>query len=665
MLTPPRIPQAVDMLTGEQSQERISWLRGLEALHQQRERADDKLQNARGLETTRFQELDEARRRFQTLQDQIYETRQKLNEFFEQWNTESNRLFSSELIDHALAMIALDEDTGEESSEDGSHATRVLFTVTSALTGYRQLVETLERDLLEATDAAQGELNELQLLTGSKSQQLATLQEEYERKRAEPEYVPPRSSHRIQARRVLAEHGIPAFPLYMLLDFVPGFDSKEAGRIEYMLEDAGLLDALVVAPTQVVDADALLLREKLSDCRLNMDVLTTSGQQSIGLQRWLRFDEAFVGNEQDTPSAEWQTITTTILTTLHQTNNVSVTNLSLAENGVWTHGLLAGQANAGEALCIGKETRLRVKQRELDALETQRTRLAEELQELHQRLAEFERQISQIQEQQGQVRRLLPDSALEEQYAQLSQAKLTLDDINGKYQKARQQTQEARQQYTSFVAQLERESQGIGPLATNTKQVQRALEGTISLRTQARTVQVQFTALVRIWNDYQKDKVSLETAKGNETTSATLYERVRQQALQTRAEFEELQHIAEQTDVEGLGERLRSLREQNEEFSKQLDEAKALFIRADERANNAQTQVTETEEQLQVAHAESVEKRIRFVQLITEYPIEHLVTVQQLVTDDEQKGPLRAAKKCSQTFCMMLMIATYWHEENV
>ncbi|GAC1615050.1 MAG: hypothetical protein NVS4B11_01380 [Ktedonobacteraceae bacterium] len=644
--TIPHMPQAVPMLVGEQSQERISWLRALEALHQQREKTDDKLQNARSLETTRFQELDEARRRFQTIQDRVYETRQKLNEILEQWVAADNRLFTPEIIETSLAMIALDEDTpsGEDISEDGSHAAVVLSTVTGALTGYRQVIEVLERELLDAADQVQGELNELQLLTGSKSQQLSTLQEEYERKRAEPEYIPPRPNRRTQARIELAKQGIIAFPLYTLLDFVPGLAAKEAGRVEYMLEDAGLLDALVVTPTQMADADAILAREGLSDCRLNMDISNSTGQQHTELQRWLRFDETFKDDVQDTTTVEWEATATHILATLGQTQVLATANFSLSENGAWTHGLLTGRAGGGEALCIGKTTRLRVKQRELDALEQQRTRLEEELHHLHQRLAEFEQQLTQLQEQQGQVRRLLPDSGIEEQHAQLSQAKFTLDDVSGKYQKARQQTQETRQLYTSFVAQLERESQGIGPLATSTKQVQHALEGTINLRTQAKTLQVQFSTFIRIWNDYQKDKTSLETARGNEVTSSALYERVRQQAVQTRAEFQELQHIAEQTDVEGLGERLRSLREQNEAFTKQLEDARALFIRADERANNAQEQLTETETQLQLAHSESVEKQVRFTHVLTAYPVEQLGTVQQLVTDDEKMGPIRAAK---------------------
>src|SRR5207302_9213964 len=91
--------------------------------------------------------------------------------------------------------------------------------------------------------------------------------------RAEPEFTPLRPTRHTLARARLAEQGIIALPLYMLLDFTPDIDceSDEAGRIEWMLEDAGLLDALVVAPSQAAQADALLASEGLSDCRLDID----------------------------------------------------------------------------------------------------------------------------------------------------------------------------------------------------------------------------------------------------------------------------------------------------------------------------------------------------------------------------------------------------------
>src|SRR6266704_4393856 len=64
-LSAPAVPPGITALTGVQSEERIAWLHHLEELHQQRDKLETKLQYNRNLETTRFQELDDVRRRFQ------------------------------------------------------------------------------------------------------------------------------------------------------------------------------------------------------------------------------------------------------------------------------------------------------------------------------------------------------------------------------------------------------------------------------------------------------------------------------------------------------------------------------------------------------------------------------------------------------------------------
>ena len=114
------------------------------------------------------------------------------------------------------------------------------------------------------------------------------------------------------------------------------------------------------------------------------------------------------------------------------------------------------------ARSIGKATRLRARQRELDALQQQRAALAADLQELTERLAYFEQQLAQIQEKQTQLRRLLRESGIEDSYAELAQVRTTVDNARSKYQKARVQTQEVRQQYNALLAQQERESRGVG-----------------------------------------------------------------------------------------------------------------------------------------------------------------------------------------------------------
>src|SRR2546427_11495570 len=117
-----------------------------------------------------------------------------------------------------------------------------------AIKQYQQVIDKLEHELAEAANLSQGELNELQLLAGSKQYELSEMQALYEQKLSEPEFTPNHPDRRTLARARLAEHGILALPLYALLDFAPGIDneSDHAGHIEYMLEDAGLLDALVV-----------------------------------------------------------------------------------------------------------------------------------------------------------------------------------------------------------------------------------------------------------------------------------------------------------------------------------------------------------------------------------------------------------------------------------
>src|SRR3989440_11707713 len=75
----------VATLIEAESEDRITWLHRLEGLHQEREKLDSKVQYARTLETTRFQELDEVRHRFESAQDRAYELQRNLNTTLEQF----------------------------------------------------------------------------------------------------------------------------------------------------------------------------------------------------------------------------------------------------------------------------------------------------------------------------------------------------------------------------------------------------------------------------------------------------------------------------------------------------------------------------------------------------------------------------------------------------
>jgi uncharacterized protein (TIGR02680 family) len=619
----PPIPLGVTGLLGPQAEERQQWLRQLEGLHQQRAQLDNKVQNARSLETTRFQELDEVRRHFQAIQDRAYTAQQQFNQALAPFLAASASTDDTTPSpdDTVAPTTLLDED----ESQSGGMVERFV----SALHIYRQTIEQLEAELAERADQVQSEMNEVQLLTGGKMRELEEIKALYEQKRAEPEFAPQHPERRTIARARLAERGIAALPLYTLLDFAPDIDEQEAGRIEYMLEDAGLLDALVVPPPQMSAATELLAAEGLSDCLLNLDLATSSQQEGVGERNSpLRFDTAILETPAASHYADWDAVTTRILTSLdHQQAQQPY---AMSGDGAWTHGLLTGRAGLGTPRCIGKATRLRVRQREMDELDRQRTTLEEELRQLTTRLADFEQQLTQLQEQQSQIRKLLPNSGLEEIAIELAQVRTTLDTTRGKYQKARQQTQEIRQSLSALLARLERESQGIASLASDSRSVQTALMGIIKLKNQARSVQSQLSSIATTWNEHRAANENLNRARANETNVAQLYERVRSQALQAQAELSELQRVASLSNAEELSERLQTLRARYEALFNELDVAKQSYTRADERANNISTNLSEAESNLHEAQQDREQKQMHFRDLLTSYPVEALVTVQHM-----------------------------------
>lgn len=636
----PAMPLGVIDILQEQAEERMTWLHRLEELHRQREQFERTVQHARSLETTRFQELDEARRHFQDIQDRTYAAQQNLNTVLEQFATANSLdLHESEAL--SLSGSDISQAAGT-MLDDESFTGRVIEQFATALDAYRQVIEMLEGALIEMADEVQGELDELQLLTGSKNHEIAEVKALYEQKLAEPEFTPFRSEHRTIARTKLAEHGIVAYPLYALLDFALDLNSEsaEAGQIEYMLEDAGLLDALVVTPAQQSAAEALLAQEGLSDSLLaigNGEEGTRFAAFPGNVAGKLRLDAAIEN------AGEWEPVVTTFLTAIGQGQYAGDTGNGQEANGNgrWVHGLLKGYASNGEARTIGRNTRLRTRQRELDALVEKQAQLKAELQEITQRLADYEQQLAFVQNQQRQLRKILSLSGLEKANNELSLAGNTLNDARAKYQKAHQQTLDARQQVNALMARLEHECNGIAPLAADVQRVRIALQGILRLKNSSRLLQNQLTGIANTWEEYAKATETLERARLTEGKAAQLYERVHHQALQAQAELAELQRIAASANAEELGERLQSLRERSDAILTELDEAKTSFIRADERVNTATAALAEVQERLQQAQALRIEKQARFVDLLNTYPVEQLATLHDKATGGDTIGAAR------------------------
>ena len=617
--TRPELPQNISSLLEVRSEERISWLHQLEELHKRREQLESKIQHARELEAMRFQDLDDTGRRFSSLKEQAYEAEQKLVGMLEELRA----------TDDTNALLFLDEtiQLSANSGDDEALIAHEIEQFTANLQGYRQAIDTLDRDLTRQVEQLQSTLAKLQQQMGGKLREVAEAKALYEQKCAEPEYTPQHSAQRTLARAKLAEQGIAALPLYALLDFAPHIDSasEEAGRIEYMLADAGLLDALVVAPHQLAVADALLKAAGLSDCRLNIEALSHAARdRQVGetLENWLRFDTA-VAND----GIDWETTTATILRAIGQFPHIPCT---FNEDGTWQHGLLQGYASGGTVQFIGKANRLRVKQQEQEELHRQWMQRDKELQELRGHIAESEQQRTQLQETQLQLRKVLTISGIEEAYSQLISAGAALDNAKSKYQRARQQTQETIQNRNAVLAQLERESNGVSALAGHAGQVHTALLGMHQLKNEARAVRMQLAAIANNWEEYRQAGLALEKARDNVAQVTSLYDYARNQAVQAQAEEKELRHIAEKAQVEDLSKRLHELRERNELLYTQINEEKERHARADERSKSIGMLLLEAEIQLTKVRTERITRQGHFNTLLGAYPVEQLAYAQEI-----------------------------------
>src|SRR5205807_6088067 len=112
------------------------------------------------------------------------------------------------------------------SGDDEALIAHEIEQFTTNLRGYRQAIDTLDKDLTQQVEQLQSTLAELQQQMGGKLREVAEAKALYEQKCAEPEYIPQHSAQRTLARTKLAEQGIAALPLYALLDFAPQIDSR-------------------------------------------------------------------------------------------------------------------------------------------------------------------------------------------------------------------------------------------------------------------------------------------------------------------------------------------------------------------------------------------------------------------------------------------------------
>ncbi len=606
----PVVPSAIEALAASLSQERISRLEQLEELYRQRETHATQERAARERETEKLNEYDAARQRRDAAQEAVTHSREELAGQLRRLYREGRWL--SELPEYSLAAL-------------------VSAALRADLSEYRGLAEDFARQLERSGSRLQAEQARLLQDKGVLQRQKSDLETLYRQKQAETDLAPLRTERRQQARQRLQAAGVAAMPLYALIDFSAAAEGEQAGRIERMLEDAGLLDGLVIRDDQLEKALKILSEAGLSDCWLQP---AAPGRTLAGvtLADWLTFDPQAVEGQEATG---WQRAVENILKLLSGDQLLSA--------GKWQQGLLAGQVGPGPATgYIGTANRRRLRRQELDNLQNRLEAVGAELTAIERQLEQNslgQQEFAQEQARLSEAGRAGEVGAAEAERnrleAERERAEKTLTD-------AQSRAREVRQLLNALTARILQESSDLPPTASDLRRLRALREATSDLRNRCALLRQSLQGVGERWAEYRENLDSLEAARRNEVLAGQLQAESQARYTQAQAELDELERAMQSADLQDLIERLSRLRTRRKELPQARMDTAEERIRADERARNLAESLAQAQQSWQDAQQQRAAAQTVFGLRLAAYPTARLTEARLLAEkEDFREAALR------------------------
>ncbi|MBI2942553.1 MAG: hypothetical protein HYY04_19150 [Chloroflexi bacterium] len=349
----------------------------------------------------------------------------------------------------------LDDLAGDPLARDLVAALRAAATEGDVET-YRRASAAAAAEIERRHEALESDAAQLDQAIGGASRQLAEVRDRREALEAASDLAPERSPERLRARRVLADLGIAARPLYEMLDLRPDLPDDVGGQVERMLLDTGLLDALVVRPEDTDRAMVALVVEGLRDSALDWaalhaasgvgDQVSGAGSQAPGAR--FRVSGAGVPSGGEIPEtrhptpdirtalvvdaalgedAVWRPVAEQLLAHLPFTADGL---LAWQPDGRWRHGVLAGATGPGGRLGFLGATQRRA--RRLAEIEARRGQEAALAAEIKQHRAARERQRASqaaLRAARGRVQGSVAEARLELAQQQLADRERELTEV--------------------------------------------------------------------------------------------------------------------------------------------------------------------------------------------------------------------------------------------
>jgi hypothetical protein len=604
-------------------QQRLQWLQALRQLHQELARISTQLQMAYQQEATAYDALDEATRSFEQARERLCTAQQELAEELDTllaastWQEGFREIYTRAVPTWEEAGLPPEELVGGLGSIQQAYA--------------RSIGQTLDALALEL-GSLQKRIEETKVEQAIKGEALSQTRADYEYKRQESEYLPPRSEHRHRARERLETAGIAALPLYMLLDFAPTIDSQHpaAGGIEYLLEDAGLLDALVVLPGEQEAADTLLATEGLGDCFLDLTRLKRprgpQETQGAASQPLLCVDPAL----RETFGAAclpWEEVARDLVETLEQS-----VYPDLAQQKTWSHGLLHGSAGEGTARCIGKATRVREKQRELELLHQRCTVLESELALIDRQLTDLAREREQRGKLRDRLGRILQENGSEQHYAALQSTLGQFTRAEERYRQERSRTQALRQQSEACKLRLQRETAEEPVFATSSESVEQGLHATNQLASEYKTVRSYLDNLRASWLARRSAETQLAQDKATEWRADLARQKAERELAEALSHLETLERLVdekERTEVATLLASQQDLQARQRTLPKDLQKARDQRVQAETLVASKQEEFSRASLADEQARQVCDDTYGHLLAQFDTYPTEMLLSIQQ------------------------------------
>ncbi len=610
---------------------RMAWLKSLRQLHQNLEYEATNQRAAQQQETRLYEEVDEVTRLFEQEREQAYSA---LQELADQLDTLVEQIGQLPLTD----FTDLHEQV-EETYNSVLTPQEAVNQLGALIHAYTEEIDHALKSMDTVLKQLQTRANELRNKQGGKAHEVRQAEEAYQLKLQEPEYVPWRSLHRAQAREKLAAASIPSFPLYKLIDFVPEIDGQSAlaGGIEYMLEDAGLLDALVVLPTHTDSVDALLAESGLSDCRLQLPELQTVEARPVSA-RWLRVDPA-MQEQLGVEYPVWAAHVEGIITALEHTLYPDI------QQQRWQHGLLSGNRGEGTARCIGEANREREQRLALERLDQRRQQLARELQELAANLAEVDQQRQHLATLRDQLNTVIRSSQVENHAIALRNKLGTLERTQENYRNARNETQTIRQRIQNLRVQLHKEANGMDLFIADAASIDQARESTKDLISDAQILHGHLQNVLRGLSGYRKSVDLREQARIAELRAAQALKRIETEAEQVRAELTALQQVLKELEgenVESLFTQLRELQERQQNIPTELQDARDAKTKNETILESNQENFGRAQEALTQARNERDLGYQELLSQLSAYPVEQLLIVYKQLDSGPNLGAVQS-----------------------